>query len=108
MSFEITVSVKSHPGAEYIGRGSPLGNPFVMRTEIERDLVCDLYLVWLCHKVKVQDRAVMNELHRLAAIALQRPLVLGCFCAPRRCHGNTVKEFLTSLIAAKPDDDDEL
>lgn len=92
----ITVGHKNQPGAQYIGRGSPLGNPFVMRdkSQTERNRVCDAYEVWFKEQVDKDNPLVMNELRRLYRIAQKGDLVLGCFCAPKRCHGETIKRFL--------------
>jgi len=87
----IKVGKKWDKEAEYIGRGSPLGNPFVMQTEQDRDTVCDAYEQWFRNKVKAQDPTVCNELLRLMEIAKKKTLILGCFCAPKRCHGQTIK-----------------
>lgn len=89
----ITVGRKG-PGAHYIGRGSALGNPFVMHHEGMRDEVCNKYQQWFDAKVAAQDEAVMTQLRRIYREAQQGPVVLGCFCAPRRCHGDTIKAFL--------------
>ena len=80
--------------AQDLGRGSPLGNPCGMMSEADRDRVCDQYAVWFEERVKAGDALVMNELRRLYKIAKRGELVLGCYCAPKRCHGETIKEFL--------------
>ncbi len=67
-------------GAYYIGRGSPLGNPFVIGRDGTRDEVCDKYEVWI-------DR--QTQLLPLIASLKGRDLV--CFCFPKRCHGLTVR-----------------
>lgn len=91
----IKVGLKWEPGAQYIGRGSALGNPFVMKHEGERDEVCEKYEVWFKKKVAENDPRVMNELRRLFVLhRKQGQLTLGCFCAPKRCHGETIKRFL--------------
>ena len=90
----IVVGKKWDANAQYIGRGSPLGNPFVMKSEADRDRVCDQYAVWFEERVKAGDALVMNELRRLYKIAKRGGLVLGCYCAPKRCHGETIKCFL--------------
>lgn len=90
----IKVGKKWDKEAMYIGRGSPLGNPFVMESENDRDLVCDQYQVWFEQQVKDNNVLVMNELRRLYQIAKKGDLVLGCFCSPKRCHGLTIKAFL--------------
>ena len=86
-------------GGEYIGRGSPLGNPFRMDGERTRDRVCDQYEAWFAEKVEARDPTVMRELRRLYQLARKGPLTLGCFCAPKRCHGQTIKNYLEKQIA---------
>ena len=94
----IVIGKKWDAGAQYIGRGSPLGNPFVMKSEADRDAVCDQYQAWFDRKVKNGDERVMNELRRLYRLAKKGDLVLGCFCAPKRCHGETIKAFLEKYL----------
>jgi hypothetical protein len=92
----ITIGKKWDKGAIYIGRGSPLGNPFVMEntSQEERDRVCDLYKEWFDNKIQNSDNGVMNELRKIYALAKVQPVTLGCFCTPKRCHGETIKSFL--------------
>ena len=78
----------------YIGRGSKWGNPYSMKnkSDKERNKVCDLYeeYFWvtnLCYDVK--------EL---------RGKTLGCFCKPKRCHG----DFLADLANMDQEELDEL
>ncbi len=99
---EIVIGRKDNPGAVYIGRPSPLGNPYILqnpRSRSERNLVCDMYEVWFEDRVRAQDPRVMNELRRLYKLAkTQGRLVLGCYCAPKRCHGETIKQFLERYL----------
>lgn len=95
---KISVSRKGTLGSTYIGRPSPLGNPFILTDESERDLVCDAYEQWFEQKLTEKDPAVMSELERLLALeAKQGYLILGCHCAPKRCHGDTIKSTLDIL-----------
>ena len=94
----IKVGRRTEAGAQYIGRGSPLGNPFVMRGEADRNKVCEQYDAWFNERVKADDQIVMNELRRLYRIAKRGDLVLGCFCSPKRCHGETIKRFLEQFV----------
>lgn len=79
---------------EYVGRPSPLGNPFYMADETMRDEVCDKYQSWFDRKVKDNDPLVLAELRRLYKLGREGPVKLICFCAPRRCHGDTIAVFL--------------
>lgn len=100
MSISVVVGKKWDAGAQYIGRPSPLGNPFKMRAEQDRDRVCDEYEVWFRERVEARDPEVIEELRRLYRIAKsQGHLVLGCYCAPRRCHGDVVAAFLRSQLS---------
>lgn len=75
-------------------RKSHLGNPFFMENESKRDLVCAQFKKMFDKKVQDKDPAVMNELRRLYKIAKVQDLYLYCWCAPKRCHAETVKAFL--------------
>ena len=92
----ITVGKKWENGAEYIGRGSPLGNPVTTnsKSDIERDVVCDAYEDYFNEKIAAKDITFMQELRRLYKIAVKGDLILGCYCSPKRCHGDTIKKFL--------------
>lgn len=96
----ITVGRKWDKGAEYIGRGSPLGNPFVIHdaSDEDRDRVCDTYDIWLRQRYYLRDEAIVTEIHRLVELAKKGDLTLGCFCAPKRCHGDSVKELIEEII----------
>jgi len=65
--------------AVYIGRGSPWGNPYVLGKDGDRDQVCDLF--------------EQNVLPTLDLGAL-RGKDLVCFCAPKRCHGDSILRAL--------------
>ncbi len=93
---------------------SPLGNPFVVGREEEREAACDAYeellllgpVVVAGDSGRVREVGTMNgffgevrkwdgaaaraELGRLAGIATSQTLRLDCHCHPRRCHAGTV------------------
>lgn len=81
-----------------IMRGTPLGNPFPMkdRSQVERDRVCEAYTAWLRDQWRTNGPA-RAELERLYALAQQGPLELVCCCAPKRCHGDSVKAALLGM-----------
>lgn len=92
---KITVTRVSTAGAQNVGRPTALGNPFFMRDESMRDEVCDKYEVWFKSKVDAKDPAVMNQLRALWREGKRTgDLKLGCYCAPRRCHADTIARFL--------------
>lgn len=85
-------------GGEYIGRPSPLGNPFRIGVDGSRDVVIDLYARWLDQKIQEQDSAICGELERLRRIAENGTLRLACWCAPLRCHGDEIADRIAAAI----------
>ena len=71
---------------EYIGRPSPLGNPFVIGKDGTREEVIRKYAEWLPTNKAAQDelRDLRNR-HRLLG-----NLTLVCWCAPLACHGDVI------------------
>ena len=88
---------------EYVGRPSPLGNPFNLERESDRESVIERYEVWLREKIRTRDKAVCNELNRLFKIARDSGVLeLVCWCAPKRCHAEVIRcvllEQLTKVV----------
>ena len=92
------------------GRGSALGNPMEMHDESDRDAVCDFYERWFYSRVdepnflynlnkpywdKTPQEQMLKNLFRLA---LKQDVNLGCSCAPKRCHCDTIKTFLENKL----------
>lgn len=70
----------------YIGRPTKWGNPFLLKNPksiADRRQVIAAYRVWL------QDHPELVA----AAKKELRGKVLGCFCAPRPCHGDILMEI---------------
>ena len=102
MPNEYTIIVGRHidPGAQYIGRGSPLGNPFVISIHGNRMEVCQKYKTWFYREIRIEEPILMTELQRLLKILIEKKTItLGCFCSPKQCHGETVKEYLLSKLS---------
>jgi Domain of unknown function (DUF4326) len=99
--FEITVvNKKSNPLGYYIGRPSPLGNPFTAKNygggikvrTLQESI--DRYEEWIMKKINGRDQILLNELKRLQAKAKAQPINLICWCAPGPCHGDVIKKIL--------------
>ena len=67
-------------GAVYIGRGTFMGNPFVIGRDGTRDEVCDKY------EAMVESRPELKSI----IVDFCRGKDLVCFCAPARCHGDYI------------------
>lgn len=71
------------PKTIYIGRGTPLGNPF---TVAEHGLdALKLYRKWLWKQIREGDEAVLRAMR-----AIDPQTHLMCSCKPRPCHGDVV------------------
>lgn len=98
----ITVVNKHHgETGEYIGRGSPLGNPFPINnaTGQTREKVIADFKYMLEKRIERRDPVILNELERLGNLALNGPLKLQCFCCPQACHGDVIKQVLFDAIS---------
>lgn len=75
-----------------IDRKTVLGNPFILRNEEDRDKVCDRYEKWFYNNkdIKFQDQlAKLIEVYKEYG-----KLRLFCWCAPKRCHGETIRSYV--------------
>ncbi len=85
----------SHPYDVRVDRTSVLGNPFYMKSELQRDEVCDSYQVWIKNKISEKDVAICSELNRLYKLYKQYGVLnLYCWCAPKMCHAQSIKELI--------------
>ena len=95
----------SDPRTVYIGRRhnrrglelpeSPLANPFKVRNESHRTLALSQFRE---HFMYTARRIPIVELNRLIGLARSGDLRLACWCAPKACHGDVIKEWIESLI----------
>jgi hypothetical protein len=81
---------------EYIGRPSPLGNPFVIGRDGDRDEVIAKYYDWLINILMTDlGNPAAKELTRLRGIYEDMgELTLVCWCAPQACHGDVIKHII--------------
>jgi hypothetical protein len=88
----------SQPYDVKIDRTGPLGNSFYMRSEAQRNAVCDQYAEWLISQISHKNQKVCTELNRLYELHRQyEQLRLFCWCAPKRCHGESIKAALEKV-----------
>lgn len=77
---------------------SVLANPYKIDVDGDRDQCCDKYHEWLRGEYRKKGM-VFRELERLKEIALKKgELALVCYCAPQRCHANSIKAAIEGMI----------
>jgi hypothetical protein len=70
----------------YIGRPSKWGNPFVVGKDSNREEVIEKHRNWL---------STQPEL--MADLVELKDKILGCWCKPKSCHGDTLAELADSV-----------
>lgn len=93
-------NIKTHlrdKGDFYLGRTSPLGNPYYMSEESKRDEVCDSFEVYFNKLLKSntfrEDQVLLLRRMRNKHV-LTGELTLLCHCYPKRCHTETIRDFI--------------
>jgi len=92
-----------------VDRRTPLGNPFFMATEADRDRACYMYQRWFEGSVlpaeKYANRFPQDPLVRawkylneIARAAEHETVVLMCWCAPARCHAETIAKWVEEKL----------
>lgn len=78
-----------------VDRTSPLGNPFFMAKEEQREEVCDRYEEYFdCPHTIIFN----TELARIVELAKTNDITLLCWCYPKRCHAETIKRYLEKQL----------
>ena len=84
----------------YIGRGSPLGNPFKLKPwgPYERGETLELYRGWLLHEACTNERVkrALNDIWQRAKRGERVRLM--CFCKPAACHGDVIAEVVRAKL----------
>jgi hypothetical protein len=110
------VNIKSYaplPGEVLIriDRQTPVGNPYAMKdmSQAERDRVCDEYQKYFDEKMTANfDQSFITYIKNiLSELRNGKKVALGCWCAPLRCHGLTIKAWLEAQLLATPEKMDE-
>lgn len=92
----------------YIGRGSPLGNPYSHMQGTKADVVVatreaaiEAYERLLRHHIETGTKPVMAELNKIAHREMDgKNTNLVCFCVPHACHGEVIKKIIMEKISA--------
>lgn len=84
----------------YIGRGSPLGNPYVIGKDGTRDEVIEKYKFYINNKILEKDKIVCDELNKIYKTAKSYDVTLECFCKGfnESCHGDVIKKLIEKQL----------
>lgn len=82
-----------------VDRTTPVGNPFFMKGESQRNEVCDKYEKWFAKQLELDDNFKFKEyLKNIIIKAQTNDIALGCWCYPKRCHAETIKRFVEDAL----------
>ena len=100
------------PGATriYVGRGSPLGNPFTHRdgtsapTKVgTREEAVTSFEAYLKEKLAQGDERIRKALNQIALAAKSGQQVeLECYCAPHACHADVLAQLIAERLNKRP------
>lgn len=103
---KIDPKINEQVNSFYIGRGTPLGNPYThldLKTSKsiyfvkDRDTAIKNYKQYFLDKLK--DPEFKRELKFLLdQIKLHKEINLICWCSPAKCHGSIIKSFLELML----------
>jgi len=103
------VNKKNHSVTDYdyyIARPNILGNPFSHKKSVyadyyveSRDIAIDNYREWLKYQLSENNVEIINELKKLQDFYNRHDDInLVCWCSPKRCHGEVIKDFLNGEL----------
>ncbi len=78
----------------YIGRGSAFGNRFVIGKDGDREQVIESFREWAVKELARGKGKFWRGMRGLKKDAEKGRLILECFCKPRKCHGDVIKELI--------------
>ncbi len=89
-----------------IHRGFILGNPWtskLSKTKAQYQCVTDIEAIanfreYLLEKLKSKDIDICSEMNRIYKMAKYGDVNLVCYCVPKCCHGDVIKEIIESKL----------
>lgn len=92
---------------------SSLGNPY---TSIKgRDTLAEFvvdsrkesiekYREYLLKSIEEKEESICGELNEIYKLAKKEDVYLACYCSPRSCHGDIIKQVVESKIKEKTEE----
>ena len=90
-----------YPYQVRVDRKTIFGNPFPMKNESKRDEVCDKYAEYFKTRMNKKDAFAAEIVKLVHIFERYGKLELFCWCAPKRCHAETIKEYIESEVITK-------
>ena len=100
----------------YVGRGSALGNPYtsIQDRETKAEFVVDSrkesiqnFKYYLLKKIEEKDEKICVMMNEIYSLSLHGDVHLACYCKPKSCHVDVIKEIVESKLNP-PKEDNQL
>ena len=79
--------------------GSSLQNPIILHNESDRESVLSQFEIYFRKKLRAKDESIIAALNRIVDLVMSgQSVALMCWCAPKACHGNTVKRICEKKV----------
>jgi hypothetical protein len=104
-----------HDNVIYVGRGSALGNPYtsIQDRQTQAEFVVDsrkesiqCFKDYLLKKIEEKDEEICVTMNEIYTMAIRGNVHLACYCKPKSCHGDVIKEIVESKINPQIDSED--
>ena len=79
-------------------RGTPVGNKFIIGKDGDRDEVIRKYHIWFGNEVRKEGPVKDFVESLLKVLEIEEILILGCWCKPKRCHVDVIKNWITEIL----------
>ena len=90
-----------HGGGTYVGRPTPLGNPYEIGKDGNREQVIAKYREWLIAEMEKDGPPMRMFVSLFDEYRYSGRLILICWCYPQRCHAEVIKEMIMSAYREK-------
>lgn len=76
---------------------SVLGNPYIMRSENEREMTIRMYESYIRTKILDHKAPETQALAKIGCLARTADVILYCFCHPKHCHADVIADIALGL-----------
>ena len=103
-----TIEIKSlktenpvNPWDFVVDSRSVLGNPFYESERYTSEDACEAYRKYFYNRINEFDTIILGEVRVLYCAYIEYgKLNLFCWEAPRKCHANTIREYLYAYLSS--------
>ena len=82
----------------YVGRPSPLGNPFHVGGKISRYEAISMYRMWLLERLETDNPTSKAFMALVDDYQKNGKMTLICHCFPLACHAEVIREFIEVIL----------